>query len=108
MLCPSYSQKTYIQPNTESFRQVLRAWSQVGQEGNHYAAFHANRILEWMIHLDNIDEYSIAIPDADCFDTVLKIWAKSSNEDAPFKTEELIMKMDSLYMNGNESVKPMH
>ena len=95
-----------IQPNTESFRQVLRAWSQVGQEGNDYAAFRANRILEWMIHLDNIDENSIATPDADCFDTVLKTWAKSSNKDAPFKIEELIMKMDSLYMNGNESVKP--
>ena len=95
-----------IQPNLESFRLVLLAWSQVGSEGKDYAALRASRILEWMMHLYNIDEKSPAVPDADCFDIVLRTWSKSSNKDAPFKVEELIMKMDSLYINGNESAKP--
>ena len=59
-----------IQPNLESFRLVLKAWSQVGHEGKNYAALRASRILEWMIHSHKVGLNSLAAPDAECFDIV--------------------------------------
>jgi hypothetical protein len=93
-----------VQPDVESFRLVLKAWSQA--KGEAYAPQRAQRLLEWMVQLSESGENDLAQPDADCFDIVLNAWAGSNQENAPQRTENLIMYMDLLCSSGNEKAKP--
>jgi hypothetical protein len=93
-----------VQPDVESFRLVLKAWSQA--KGEEYAPQRAQRLLEWMVQLSESGENNLVQPDADCFDIVLNAWASSTHEDAPQRTENLIMYMDLLRSSGNEKAKP--
>ena len=97
------------QPNTQSFRSVLLAWSLTGRRNRKYsepAALRAQHILEWMVWLHNAGENDLARPDAECFDIVLHTWAASGHQDASRKTEKLLLWMEQLYEDGNELVKP--
>lgn len=94
-----------VQPDLESFRLVLRAWSQAkGAEVN--ASLRAQQILEWMIRLYESKANDLVQPDAECFDIVLHAWALSQHSESPRRIEELIMYMDKLSQNGNEKARP--
>ena len=93
-----------VQPDLESFRLVLRAWSQAKGEVN--APYRGQQILEWMIRLSESKENELVRPDAECFDIVLHTWALSNLPEAPHRIEELIMYMDKLYQIGNEKARP--
>lgn len=93
-----------VQPDLESFRLVLKAWSKAKDE--QYAPQRAKRLLEWMVQLYESGENDLVQPDAECFEIVLNSWANSNHEDAPQRTENLIMYMDLLYSNGNDKAQP--
>ncbi len=68
-----------VQPDVESFRLVLRAWSQAAHKGEEeYAPHRALRLLEWMANLYESGQNDLLQPDADCFDIVLSAWVKVS------------------------------
>ncbi|GFH52231.1 hypothetical protein CTEN210_08707 [Chaetoceros tenuissimus] len=93
-----------VQPDLESFRLVLKAWSQA--HGEEYAPHRAQRLLEWMVNLHQSGQNDLVEPDSDCFNIVLNSWANSNHIDAPRKAENMIMYMDKLYNNGNADAKP--
>ncbi len=90
-----------VQPDLESFRLVLRAWSKARNEEN--APVRAQQMLEWMIRLYESKENDLVQPDADCFDIVLHTWALSHLPESPHRIEQLIMYMDK---KGNDRARP--
>jgi len=106
-----------VKPDLDSFKTSLMAWKNVALSQNNMSggkkrkveeyADRAQRMLEWMIQLYDDGHNDCALPDADCFDIVLKLWSKSGHVDAPQKTEQLLRAMGRIYVvTGNESIKP--
>lgn len=49
----------------------------------------------------------MACPDSECFDIVLNLWSRSGLDDAPQRTEQLVLAMERLHdATGIESLKP--
>ena len=95
-----------VQPDYESFRSVILAWSQV-HDKEEFAAQRAHRVLLWMLHLYQSGTNPLVCPDTDLFNTVLHAWAVSHHEDAPYKTEEILILMDTLHKDrGISSIQP--
>mmetsp|Transcript_2262 Transcript_2262/g.3169 ORF Transcript_2262/g.3169 Transcript_2262/m.3169 type:complete len:562 (+) Transcript_2262:172-1857(+) len=90
-----------LEPNTESFHTVIKAWVNAGN-GEEFQIHRAQRVLEWMVQLYQSDENCSATPSADCFDLVLSGWAHSSHPNAPRKAEEMLMWMDQLYQTNEQ------
>ena len=104
-----------VQPNTASFRSVLLAWerassSSTSTTNKHHDATHAaqrgQRILEWMVSLHEADVNELAKPTSECFDIVMKAWCQSNHADAPKIVEQLLVRMEQLYREGNAEVQP--
>lgn len=106
-----------VQPNTASFRSVLLAWerassssSSPNNKNHHHDATHAaqraQRILEWMITLHEADANELAKPTSECFDIVMKGWCQSNHADAPKIVEQLLVRMEQFYREGNTEVQP--
>lgn len=93
----------HVQPNADSFRSVIIAWLDSGEQ---FALQRAQRVLEWMIRLHEAGSNDLATPDAACFDAILQSWSRSGHEGAPQKAEELLVWMESLHNAGNDAVKP--
>eukprot|EP00542_Grammatophora_oceanica_P012294 CAMPEP_0194036856 /NCGR_PEP_ID=MMETSP0009_2-20130614/9222_1 /TAXON_ID=210454 /ORGANISM="Grammatophora oceanica, Strain CCMP 410" /LENGTH=476 /DNA_ID=CAMNT_0038678781 /DNA_START=158 /DNA_END=1588 /DNA_ORIENTATION=+ len=94
---------SYMLPDLESFKTVLMAWREASDQQVLFAPHRAQRILEWMIHLYTHGENRFACPDADCFDTVLQLWAKSGLPEAPMKAEQLVGTMEKFYEETGKS-----
>ena len=94
-----------VQPDRESFRSVILAWTQV-HDSEDFSAHRAHRVLTWMLHLYQSGANSWACPDTEIFNAVLHAWAISHHEDAPYKTEELLILMDKLHKEGVNSIQP--
>lgn len=87
-----------VAPNLTTFKAVLMAWSQATLVGNlSYGPHRAQRVLELMIRLYTTGENEKALPDADCFDSVLQTWSRSGHPDAPAQTEQVLGAMERLY-----------
>ena len=109
---------TSVQPNTASFRSVLLAWERASASSSssstnnkqHHDATHgaqrAQRILEWMISLHEADANELAKPTSECFDIVMKAWCRTNHADAPKILEQLLVRMEQLYRDGNTKVQP--
>jgi len=97
--------ETEVQPNIDSFKIVINAWSKAG-DNEKDAAHRAQLVLEWMMQLHKSGENDLAQPDQECFDTVLHGWAVSHHADAPQKAEDLMTMLDILYLEGSTTVKP--
>jgi len=100
-----------VQPNTASFRSVLLAWERAASsaESEHdatNAAQRAQRILEWMISLHEAGANDSAEPSYECFDIVMKAWCQTKHADAPRIVEQLLVRMEQLYREGNAGVQP--
>eukprot|EP00560_Eucampia_antarctica_P007990 CAMPEP_0197829194 /NCGR_PEP_ID=MMETSP1437-20131217/5639_1 /TAXON_ID=49252 ORGANISM="Eucampia antarctica, Strain CCMP1452" /NCGR_SAMPLE_ID=MMETSP1437 /ASSEMBLY_ACC=CAM_ASM_001096 /LENGTH=471 /DNA_ID=CAMNT_0043430729 /DNA_START=223 /DNA_END=1635 /DNA_ORIENTATION=+ len=96
---------TNVQPNTQTFHAVILAWAKAGNRDESFM-HRANQVLEWMVHLNRTGDNHLALPDEECFNTVLHGWASSSHPDAPHKTEDLLMLMNQLYSDGLTSSRP--
>jgi len=88
-------------PDLTSFKAALLAWQQSDED---FAPLRAQRLLEWMIKLNEMKE-NFAKPDGDAFDIVLQTWAKSGRADAPQQAEALVMTMER-YSRRNRAVAP--
>jgi len=97
--------ETEVQPNLDSFKMVINAWSKAG-ENEKDAAHRAQRVLEWMMQLYKSGENNFAKPDLECFEIVLHAWAVSHRPDAPQKAEDLVTLLDISYIEGSTTVKP--
>jgi len=97
--------ETEIQPDLNSFKVVMNAWSKAGNNEKD-AAHRAQRVLEWMMKLYESGDNNLAEPDQECFDIVLHAWAVSNHSDAPRKSEDLMALLDILYLEGSKTVKP--
>jgi len=95
-----------VQPDYESFRSVILAWSQMHNK-EEFSAHRAHRVLLWMLHLYQSGINDKACPDTELINSVLHAWALSHHEDAPNKTEEILILMDNLQRDkGIASVQP--
>lgn len=95
---------TNVQPNVASFRSVLLAWQRAGETND--AAQRAQRILDWMVSLDEAGANDLALPNTECFDIVMHAWSVSGHPNAPQMIEKLLVTMEQLFRGGNESAKP--
>uniref|UniRef100_A0A7S2UG02 Pentacotripeptide-repeat region of PRORP domain-containing protein n=1 Tax=Attheya septentrionalis TaxID=420275 RepID=A0A7S2UG02_9STRA len=86
-----------VQPDLQSFHDVIMAWDLSGEQ---YAPQRAQRVLEWMVSLYQANENDKAVPDVECFDTALYTWAKSNHDNAPQKAEQLLVWMETLHDSG--------
>lgn len=91
-----------VQPNLDSFKIVLNAWSKAG-EHEIDAPFRAQGVLEWMIQLYESGSNNMAQPDEECFDIVFHAWAMSSG---PEEAENFMTLFDTLYLKGSINVRP--
>lgn len=96
---------TEVQPDLDSFKVVINAWSKAVENEND-AAQRAQRVLEWMMKLYKSGGNDFARPDLECFEIVLHAWAKSQHPDAPQKAEDLMTLLDISYLEGSATVKP--
>ena len=108
-----------IQPNTESFRSVLHAWSNAvrtsdDDELSVRAAQRALDVLTWMVRLYKTGENTMVKPDSNCFELVMKAWTNSGHPEAAERVEKLLVIMDRLYQDepsgddagGDDSLRP--
>ena len=92
-----------VQPDLESFRIAIEAWTKATDVDD--APRRAHRILDWMCGVYTSGKNDLAASDTACFHMVLKSWAVSKKLESPIMTEELIMWMQHLENIGLQSVK---
>ena len=88
-----------LRPTTGIFNAVINAWA---RSKDKMASSRAEEILVWMENLKD-DE---VLPDKYTFNTAIHAFAKAGGMDAAKKAQELLTKMQTLYREGNSSVKP--
>ena len=97
-----------VAPNVQSYKLCLLAWKfAANQDSLPHAGQRAQRLLEDMIRQYDDDDSNSLLPDADCFDSVLQTWSKSSHPQAPQHAERCLVMMERLYEHTQWSaVKP--
>lgn len=91
-----------VQPNLESFKMIINAWSKASKDERD-APFRAQAVLDWMIQLYENRTNDLAQPDQECFDILLHTWAMSG---APEEAENLMRLLDVSYREGNINIRP--
>ena len=91
-----------VQPDTQSFYNVILAWSLSREK---YAPQRALQVLNWMIQLYETNVNNLALPDEECFTTVLNMVCKSGTKKAGKEAEEVFTSMEKFFP---ESITTQH
>lgn len=87
-----------MMPTKASFGAVLNAWA---REGN---AYRAQAIVDHMETLQDVHREMSA--NTVIYNTLINSWSKSKLKGSGKRAEEILEKMQELYKNGNDEVKP--
>lgn len=87
----------FIRPDVVSYSTTISAMARTGRKG--YGATRAENILNRM-------EAAGIVPNTITFNSCLKCWARSNDNNAPERAEALVKRMEKLHKAGNGNVRP--
>ena len=95
-----------VQPTIKMYTMAVDAWAKSGEGGT--AAQRAEEILQnmYQTYQTNPAKYELMQPTTGIFNAVVNSWARSDEEIAPLRAEQILNWMDTLYKRENLPVKP--
>lgn len=99
------SGSTNVEPDAICRTVVMQGWNRLAKKGDKNAPSRAHRILKNME--ENLTSgKSKHSPDVFMYQIALNAWALSKTDEAAVKANEILMRMEGLYKEGNKDIKP--